>query len=90
METMLHVLNGSSGQSAASSDKVPNHVLTERDASGFFNLLMAKDLKLYLYAVEKQGGPMSIGRVTASVWERFGVAKPGADFTHIFPFVEAS
>src|SRR5262249_53048721 len=44
MATMLEVLNGASGRSAASSDKFPNHVLTGRYASGFTNSLMAKDV----------------------------------------------
>lgn len=90
MATMLHVLNGSSGQSAASTDKFPTHVLTERYASGFSNLLMTKDLKLYVQAVEEQGGPRSIGELTSSIWEQFGEREPGADFTRIYPFVERS
>ena len=48
MGTMVEVLNASSGQSAATSDKFPNHVLTGRYAAGFANSLMSKDLKLYL------------------------------------------
>ena len=90
MATMLEVLNDASGRSAATSDKFPNHVLTGRYAAGFTNSLMAKDVQLYLRAVEERGGPASIGAVTASVWERFAAAEPGADFTRIYPFVEAS
>jgi 3-hydroxyisobutyrate dehydrogenase-like beta-hydroxyacid dehydrogenase len=90
MATMLDVLNGSSGQSAATSDKFPNHVLTERYAAGFANSLMAKDVRLYLGAVEAQDAPAVFGRVTAEVWERFAAAEPGADFTRIYPFVEGS
>ncbi|MFC5754709.1 NAD(P)-dependent oxidoreductase [Actinomadura rugatobispora] len=88
MGTMLEVLNGASGQSAASRDKFPEHVLTGRYASGFTNALMTKDVRLYLEAVREQAGPASIGSVTTSVWERFTEAEPGADFTRIFPFVE--
>ena len=57
MATMLEVLNGSSGRSAATSDKFPNHVLTGRYASGFTNSLMAKDVQLYLRAVADRGAP---------------------------------
>ena len=57
METMLEVIDASSGQSAATRDKFPNHVLTGRYAAGFANSLMSKDLKLYLGAVEAQGAP---------------------------------
>jgi 3-hydroxyisobutyrate dehydrogenase len=90
MGTMLEVLNISSGQSAATKDKFPNHVQTGRYASGFANSLMSKDLDLYLGAVEAQDGPSAVGRVTARVWEQFASAEPGADFTRIFPFVQGS
>ncbi|XVQ14815.1 NAD(P)-dependent oxidoreductase [Spirillospora sp. CA-255316] len=88
MATMLEVLNAASGQSAASRDKFPEHVLTGRYASGFTNALMTKDVRLYLEAVRDQDGPATIGSVTASVWERFTETEPGADFTRIYPFVE--
>jgi 3-hydroxyisobutyrate dehydrogenase len=87
METMLEVIDASSGQSAATRDKFPNHVLTGRYAAGFANSLMAKDLRLYLGAVEAQGAPSILGRVTELLWERFAAAEPGADFTRIYPFV---
>jgi 3-hydroxyisobutyrate dehydrogenase len=64
-------------------------VLTGRYAAGFANSLMTKDVQLYLRAVEDHGGPAALGAVTASVWERFAATEPGADFTRIFPFVDA-
>jgi len=90
MATMLEVLNGASGRSAATSDKFPNHVLTGRYASGFTNTLMTKDVQLYLNAVEARGGPSKIGAMTASVWAQFAAAEPDTDFTRIYPFVEGS
>jgi 3-hydroxyisobutyrate dehydrogenase len=87
MATMIEVIDGSSGQSAATSDKFPKHVLTGRYGAGFANSLMSKDLKLYLGAVEAQGVPSVLGPVTESVWERFATEEPGADFTRIYPFV---
>jgi 3-hydroxyisobutyrate dehydrogenase-like beta-hydroxyacid dehydrogenase len=90
MDTMLEVLNASSGQSAATTDKFPNHVRTGRYASGFANSLMSKDLTLYLGAVAAQDGPSAMGRATASVWERFATSEPGVDFTRIFPFVQGA
>jgi 3-hydroxyisobutyrate dehydrogenase-like beta-hydroxyacid dehydrogenase len=90
MGTMLDVLNGSSGRSSATTDKFPDHVLTGRYASGFTNSLMTKDVQLYLQAVEEQSTPSTIGAITASVWEQFAAAEPGADFTRIFPFVEGA
>jgi 3-hydroxyisobutyrate dehydrogenase len=90
MRTMLDVLNASSGQNTATSDKFPNHVLNGRFASGFSNSLMSKDLRLYLAAVHDQGAPAVLGPVTAQMWERFAEMEPGADFTRIYPFVEAT
>ena len=87
MATMVEVLNASSGNNTATSDKFPNHVITGRYASGFANSLMAKDVRLYLAEVDEQGGPTTIGAVTAAIWERFAAAEPGVDFTRIYPFV---
>jgi len=86
MEVMLEVLNGSSGRSAATGDKFPNHVLTGRYASGFTNSLMAKDVQLYLRAVIDQDGAATVGAVTAAVWDAFATREPGVDFTRIYPF----
>jgi len=89
MGTMVEVLNASSGNNTATSDKFPNHVITGRYASGFANSLMAKDVNLYLAAVEEQGGPATVGVVTAGIWDRFAAAEPGADFTRIYPFLRS-
>lgn len=86
MAVMLEVLNGSSGRSAATGDKFPNHVLTGRYASGFTNSLMAKDVQLYLRAVTDQRGAATVGSVTAAVWDAFASDEPGVDFTRIYPF----
>lgn len=88
--TMVAALDASSGQNTATTDKFPNHVLTERYASGFTNSLMHKDVQLYLAAVGQQRSARSVGAATASVWERFVTAEPGADFTRIYPFTLGS
>jgi 3-hydroxyisobutyrate dehydrogenase-like beta-hydroxyacid dehydrogenase len=87
MTTMLEVLNGSSGRSAATEDKFPHHVLTGRYASGFTNSLMTKDVQLYLQAVADRGSPSTVGAVTAALWDAFAADAPGSDFTRIYPFV---
>ncbi len=88
LATMVEVLDASSGQSAATRDKFPHHVVTGTYAAGFTNSLMAKDVRLYLEAVVAQDGPTRLGQVTRSVWNDFADAEPGADFTRIYPFVE--
>jgi 3-hydroxyisobutyrate dehydrogenase-like beta-hydroxyacid dehydrogenase len=90
MATMLEVLNSSSGQSTATSDKFPTHVLTGRYASGFANTLMAKDLRLYLDEAQRRAVPNTMGTVTAKVWSAFASDEPGVDFTRIYPFVRSA
>ena len=87
MATMLEVLNVSSGQSAALSDKFVNHVVTEKYSSGFLNSLMSKDVNLYLQAVAEAGCPADVGVTTASIWRRFSDTEPRVDFTRIYPYV---
>ena len=88
MQTMIDVLNASSGQSQATTDKFANQVVTGRYDAGFTNSLMCKDLQLYLAAAGTHGAPTFLAEATASVWERFNEAEPGVDFTRIYPFVE--
>jgi 3-hydroxyisobutyrate dehydrogenase len=87
MATVLEVLETSNGQSAATSDKFQNHVLTGSCASGFTNSLMAKDVRLYLGEASERGSATSMGQAAATVWEQFAAAEPSADFTRIYPFV---
>ena len=83
LATMLEVLNASSGQNTATSDKFPNHVLTGTYASGFANTLMAKDLRLYAEAA----GPAAVAAVVGEIWQRFAETEPGVDFTRIHPYL---
>jgi 3-hydroxyisobutyrate dehydrogenase len=87
MEVALEVLNASSGQSAATSDKFVNHVVTGRYAAGFANNLMAKDVRLYLSEVRNEQLPAAVGELTETIWNAFADAQPGVDFTRIYPFV---
>lgn len=87
MDTMLDVLNASSGKNTATSDKFPNQVRTGRYAAGFTNSLMAKDVRLYRSAVEELAGSAEVGGVVEALWTRFAAAEPNADFTRVFPFL---
>jgi 3-hydroxyisobutyrate dehydrogenase len=90
MPAMLEVLNASSGRNSATSDKFPNHVVDGNYDSGFSNVLMAKDMALYLETVEEQHGPSSIATAIAVTWALFAADEPGADFTRIFPYVHGT
>lgn len=87
MAQMLDVLNASSGQNTATSDKFPNRILAEKFDAGFTNTLLTKDVTLYLENVRAAGTPDTMGATLAAIWQRFQAAEPGADFTRIYPFV---
>ena len=87
MSTMLDVLNVSSGQNTATSDKFPNRVLTETYNAEFLNTLYLKDISLYVENVTQAGTADTISQNLLPIWQRFTAAEPGADFTRIFPFV---
>ena len=87
MATMIEVLNASSGQRAATTDKFPHHVL---DRSLWIGLRQLADVQGPEALPRRAGGlgaPSVLGHATAAVWERFAAAQPGADFTRIYPFV---
>ena len=86
LATMVEVLDASSGQSAATSDKFPNHVVTGRYAAGFAKFDGQGPLPL---SRRGRGPGRAFGSraPTAAVWERFADGEPGADFTRIYPFL---
>ena len=54
---------------------------------GGINLVMAKDVGLYLGEVAGGGGPSVMSEVVAGQWARFAAEEPGADFTRIYPWI---
>lgn len=87
MKLMIDVLNVSSGQNTATSDKFPNRIINEKYDAGFLNTLLLKDVSLYLENVREAGTPDRIGSLIVDVWKRFADAEPGVDFTRIYPFI---
>jgi 3-hydroxyisobutyrate dehydrogenase-like beta-hydroxyacid dehydrogenase len=87
MKLMIDVLNASSGQNTATSDKFPNRILPEKYDAGFLNNLLLKDVSLYLDNVREAGTPDRFGALVVDVWKKFAAAEPGVDFTRIYPFV---
>lgn len=87
MKLMLDVLNASSGQNTATSDKFPNRILTEKYDAQFTNKLLLKDLSLYLDNVGKAGTSDTLSKVLVPIWQRFAAAEPGADITQVYPYI---
>jgi 3-hydroxyisobutyrate dehydrogenase len=90
MAVALEVINMSSGQSNASTDKFVKQVLPGTYAAGFANSLMAKDVRLYSGAVAATDSPVILSARIRQVWDGFAAAEPGVDFTRIYPYVRDS
>jgi 3-hydroxyisobutyrate dehydrogenase len=86
MKTMLDVVNVSTGQNTATSDKFPNRVLTGSYDAGFRMSLMAKDVGLFLARAREAGSPTFVTERIDECWREADEALPGVDFTRIFPF----
>lgn len=85
--TILDVVNVSSGQNTASSDKFPNRIATGTFDAGFSTALMTKDVTLFLDQVRAAGSGDAIASAMATLWQAADAAMPGSDFTEIYRFV---
>jgi len=87
METILDVVNVSTGRNTASADKFPNRVATETFDAGFAMALMTKDVALYFDEVRKSGTADRVGATMTDLWNAANAAMPGADFTEIYKYL---
>lgn len=87
MQTILEVLNVSTGRNTATSDKFPNRILTETYDAGFTSTLLAKDLALYEQALANDGAANPVSSSVVELWRQFEAAEGPSDFTRIYPFV---
>jgi 3-hydroxyisobutyrate dehydrogenase len=84
---MIEVINVSSGQTSASTDKFPKSVIPGTYDYGFAGGLMTKDVRLYLENANTAGVPRHVATTVAELWRRFNEACPGADFTFIHKYL---
>lgn len=87
MTNILDVLNVSTGQNQATTDKFPKRVVTKTFDAGFRTSLMAKDLSLYFESVGDIKAPCDIGRPMHDLWQAADDAMPGSDFTQIYQHI---
>ncbi len=87
MATMIEVLNASSGRNSATADKFPNRILPGTYDTGFTSRLLEKDLRLYIEALEAEGGERVLAPSIHALWRRLEDAEPNADITRVYPFV---
>lgn len=87
MQTVLDVVNVSSGMNTATRDKFPQRVVTGSYDAGFATKLLTKDVRLYIENVRKSGTPDAVGSLIADTWRRADESMPGSDFTRIYEFL---
>ena len=87
LETMLDVVNVSTGRNSATYDKFPNRVLTGTYDTGFHTRLMAKDVRLFNSVAGEVGTLHDVGAAVGREWNAFEDAMPASDFSEIWKYV---
>jgi len=87
LETMLEVVNVSTGRNSATYDKFPNRVLTGTYDTGFHTRLMAKDVRLFNSVAGEAGTLHEVSAAVGHVWNACEDAMPASDFSEIWKYV---
>ncbi len=87
LETMLDVVNVSTGRNSATYDKFPNRVLTGTYDTGFHTRLMAKDVRLFNSVAAEVGTLHDVSTAVGREWNAFEDAMPASDFSEIWKYV---
>ena len=86
---MVDVINVSSGQNTATTQKFPKSILNRRFDYGFSTGLMFKDVRLCLEEAGGMGLDLEAAQAVLSVWRKVNEAYgPDSDFTRIVEMVE--
>jgi len=86
MQTMLDILNVSTGRNSATDDKFPRRIMHGRYDAGFTARLQLKDIKLYLENARAAGISDQIADTVVEVWSEMDKALPGADICEMYPY----
>jgi 3-hydroxyisobutyrate dehydrogenase len=84
MKAMLDVVNVSTGQNTATSEKFPNRILTETFDAGFATALLTKDVNLFHDNAKAAGTPTRVANTISEIWNETNEALPGSDFTLVY------
>lgn len=87
MQTILDVVNVSTGQNTATADKFPRRIATETYDAGFKTKLLTKDVNLFLRNAKAAGTPVTIASTLAAIWNGCDASLPDSDFTRIYEFI---
>jgi len=90
LETMIDVMNASSGRNSATDHKFPDYVLPGSFDMGSPIRTMEKDVKLATEFGENQDVPMAVGQhVSALIQYASAYCGERADYTEVYRFFEA-
>src|SRR5262245_35217532 len=86
MQTVLDIVNASTGRNTATEDKFPRRIINEKYDAGFTAKLQLKDIKLYLENARAAGIASEVASTVVDVWTRLDRDVPGADITLMYPY----
>jgi 3-hydroxyisobutyrate dehydrogenase len=86
MQTILDIVNASTGRNSATDDKFPRRILHGRYDAGFTAKLQLKDIRLYLENARAAGISDEIADRVVQVWTRMDADLPGADICEMYPY----
>ena len=86
MQTILDIVNASTGRNSATDDKFPRRILQGRYDAGFTGKLQLKDIKLYLDNARASGSSDQIADTAVKVWRKMDADLPGADICEMYPY----
>jgi 3-hydroxyisobutyrate dehydrogenase len=86
MQTILDIVNASTGRNSATDDKFPRRIIHGRYDAGFTAKLQLKDIKLYLENARAVGITDEVADTVVKVWSEMDRALPGADICEMYPY----
>jgi 3-hydroxyisobutyrate dehydrogenase-like beta-hydroxyacid dehydrogenase len=86
MQTILDIVNVSTGRNSATDDKFPRRIIHGRYDAGFTARLQLKDIRLYLENARAAGISDEIADTVVQVWTAMDAALPGADICEMYPY----
>ena len=86
MQTILDIVNASTGRNSATDDKFPRRIMHGRYDAGFTARLQLKDIKLYLDNARAAGIADEIADTVVQVWSKMDADLPGADICEMYPY----
>ncbi len=87
LETMLDVLNVSSGQNTATADKFPREIVPGTMQLGFRVDQLLKDLRLYAAAADGLDTDRWVSPAVIDAWQRLSAIDERADIAAIYPLI---